>query len=346
LLLGLVQIPGAAFDSFVRRGLGNAGLAALATLAISGLVLWRWTAPTFPRGRGAAAVVAAALAGAALSAQISLFLLRYQVREVAELGVLVPSAGRFRECRGAPAQCQELVVNDLGLRGTVPPPPPPGTRRVALVGDSYVFGSGVAEEEALPAAIERLLAGLQPPVQVVNAGIPGVNGGSFAAVIAHVRHHFAPDLIAVLLKDDDLDATDKFTRWARFRNSFAYRLLAALNLELAWETARQAWRAWFASRDDGATLRATLDAIAAATEGTDLLLVVALTRTLQPELDTWLAAHPTVASVASWNHPEFWQAEKIPGDGHWTARGCAAIAAIVAPALRQQLATLPAGADR
>jgi hypothetical protein len=50
-----------------------------------------------------------------------------------------------------------------------------------------------------------------------------------------------------------------------------------------------------------------------------------------------MAAHPEVTHATSWDHPGFWEAERIPGDGHWTERGCAAIAAIAAPALRRAL---------
>jgi len=344
LLLALIQLPGAVFESFIRRGLGGAAIAALATLAVAGLVLWRWTSHTPPRGRRALAAGAAAFALAGLSAQVGLLLLRLEVQEVPDLGLLVPNSGHSTECHGAPARCLDVVINDLGFRGARPPMPAPGTRRVAMVGDSYIFGAGVDEGETLPAALERLLADVSPPVQVLNGGIPGINGGSFAAVITHLRRHYAPDLIAVLLKDDDLDATDKFTRWNHFRNSFAYRLLSALNLELPSEAARQVWRAWFSKRDDAAALRTTLDAIAAATHGTNLLVITALTPALQPAVAAWLAAHPGVAHVAAWDHPDFWEAEKIPGDGHWTARGCASIAAIVAPTLRRQLAARPAGA--
>jgi hypothetical protein len=51
-----------------------------------------------------------------------------------------------------------------------------------------------------------------------------------------------------------------------------------------------------------------------------------------------------VGYVAAWEDPRYWQAERIPSDGHWTEAGCATIAAIVTPALRAQLAGGAAGA--
>src|SRR5215468_4839346 len=54
---------------------------------------------------------------------------------------------------GAPVR-----VNHLGLRGPeVESRPRPGVHRVLVLGDSVVFGAGVAEDEALPAVLGRRL---------------------------------------------------------------------------------------------------------------------------------------------------------------------------------------------
>lgn len=77
---------------------------------------------------------------------------------------------------------------------------------------------------------------------------------------------------------------------------------------------------------------------AAAGEGARLLLIAGLGYQLEPDFRAWMAAHPQVAAVTSWDVQGFWEAEKIPGDGHWTERGCAAIAALTAPGLRRRFA--------
>jgi len=50
------------------------------------------------------------------------------------------------------------------------PEPAPGVLRVALVGDSFVFGEGVPLEKALPA---RLQADLGAKFEILNLGWPG-----------------------------------------------------------------------------------------------------------------------------------------------------------------------------
>ncbi len=57
----------------------------------------------------------------------------------------------------------EVRVNSWGLRG-----PEPERPRWLALGDSTVFGHGVADEETLPAQLSRTLG-----VQVLNGGVPG-----------------------------------------------------------------------------------------------------------------------------------------------------------------------------
>jgi hypothetical protein len=342
LLLALVQLPGAALDSVIRKTVAAPATTAV-LLFVAALLGLRWSSPvTPPRRRRALAAVAAAFLLAALEAQIAgVLLLRRDVQTVSDIGILVPAAGLSTQCRGLPRRCHEIVINELGLRGPTPRRSTSDTRLVAFIGDSYVFGAGVGEDDTVPALLTRRLADLRPPVVVANAGIEGINGGSFPGVIAHVRNRLRPDLIAVFLKDDDLDPTDKFTRWARFRRSFSFRLLYVTNLEPTWETARQLFHHSFGRRDLRVELRRQLDGIAAAASPTPLVVVVALGYDLRETFAAWTAAHPAVGHLASWEHPGFSHAEKIPHDGHWSEAGCATIAALVAPALRRELAAPP-----
>lgn len=63
-------------------------------------------------------------------------------------------------------------VNGLGFRGPAPGPKPPGVTRVAVFGDSIVFGYWVAEKDAFPAQLGELLG---PRVETLNLGVPGYN---------------------------------------------------------------------------------------------------------------------------------------------------------------------------
>jgi lysophospholipase L1-like esterase len=67
--------------------------------------------------------------------------------------------------------CVEYVLSSRGLRGVeIPPEPRAGVVRIALVGDSFVFGEGVPLEKSLPAYLQ---ARLGPTAEVVNLGWPG-----------------------------------------------------------------------------------------------------------------------------------------------------------------------------
>jgi hypothetical protein len=54
---------------------------------------------------------------------------------------------------------QRVTTNSVGLRGRreYEYQPPPGVRRIICVGDSYMFGEGLRDEESLPAQVERVL---------------------------------------------------------------------------------------------------------------------------------------------------------------------------------------------
>jgi hypothetical protein len=336
-LLAAIQLPGAILDSVIRGHVAEPLITAVVLMSVAGAILGRRRDYGWPRAGRALAAVAVAFGIAAALTQVQLLALSHDLQEIGDVGILVPAPGRSNECRGQPERCHEQVLNELGLRGSLPAPATPGARRVAFVGDSYVFGSGVGEDETVPAFVASMLSDLQPPVAVVNAGIPGLNGGSFPGVIRYVRLRLSPDVIVVLLKDDDLDDTDKFTRWAAFRNSFWFRLLSVTNLEPMFETARQLWRYTFSRSDNGAALRRYLDDIATASQGTRLVILSALTSDLRNAFDEWMAAHRDVVQRSAWDEPRYWEAEKIPHDGHWTVSGCRTIAQIIEPAIRSQL---------
>ncbi len=69
-----------------------------------------------------------------------------------------------------------VTTNSLGLRG--PEPGEKGSRfRIAVLGDSHIFGSGLRDEETLPARLETELNQLagSKRFQVINAGSPAHN---------------------------------------------------------------------------------------------------------------------------------------------------------------------------
>jgi hypothetical protein len=76
--------------------------------------------------------------------------------------------------------------------------------RVAVVGDSFVFGQGVADRDTLPAQLERQLgARLDVEAEALNLGVPGYNVEQLAAVVDERALDLAPDLVLVVLYAND-----------------------------------------------------------------------------------------------------------------------------------------------
>jgi lysophospholipase L1-like esterase len=67
--------------------------------------------------------------------------------------------------------------NSLGYRGEeFSPEAPPDTRRVLFIGDSFVYGAGVARSDTVPSLLENKLNSLNgPKFEVLNLGLPDGN---------------------------------------------------------------------------------------------------------------------------------------------------------------------------
>ena len=91
-----------------------------------------------------------------------------------------------------------LSINALGMRGDeVTRPKAPGSRRLLLLGDSFLWGFGVANDSIVSAFLERLLAKTNRPHQVLNAA---VSGWSTDQQFLYFKQHgasLAPDLVVV-----------------------------------------------------------------------------------------------------------------------------------------------------
>ncbi len=81
-------------------------------------------------------------------------------------------------------------------------PKPPGQVRVLVLGDSFTFGTGVADREAVfPQILERELgaSGRFPGgVQVLNGGLPGSLTGDWLRLWNRVAPRFEPDLLLIV----------------------------------------------------------------------------------------------------------------------------------------------------
>lgn len=98
-----------------------------------------------------------------------------------------------------------LTINRLGLRGEeVPAPKAPGEVRVLCLGDSFVFGGGLADPDTYPEQAQRLVASQQPPVRFINAGGNGNDTRAERAFLANRASALEPDVVVIGFNWNDL----------------------------------------------------------------------------------------------------------------------------------------------
>ena len=136
------------------------------------------------------ALWAAALAGAGL---VTVYAWELGVEEAWRVPFSYTPHAVQVDCRSG--RCVAAKNNGLGFRGPeLATPRPANAKRVLLLGDSYVYGSGVADDETLDAALSRRLgAGWE----VGNFGIPGFNLTAYARMAEAVVARYSPDVVVV-----------------------------------------------------------------------------------------------------------------------------------------------------
>lgn len=242
----------------------------------------------------------------------------------------------------------EVRIHELGFRGASWALEGDPRRRLLLLGDSFAFGWGVAEGEAIGARVEELLPGWQ----VLNAGVSGYGTGQERLLLARWLERVQPDAVAVLFCANDLfesgtpasygkrkpwyalEAGELVLHDAQVRQSWLERssqLYRALG-KLAWERGfarqeRAPEREWELAR---ALFRDMRDELAASDGEAPLLMLVSET----DELADFARAEPGI------EHVDLRPALSVGGegvrfarDGHWTPDGHARAAHALAAAL-------------
>jgi len=91
--------------------------------------------------------------------------------------------------------------NSHGFRSPeIPVEKPPDRTRVMIVGDSFVYGLGVENEEAFPQVLEQL----EPSLQVINAGVPAYSGAEELVQLREEIGIWKPDIVIVAYFWNDL----------------------------------------------------------------------------------------------------------------------------------------------
>lgn len=83
---------------------------------------------------------------------------------------------------------------DANLRGREKPP---GTLRILLLGDSFTFGYGVNYEQIWPVLAERELLRRGQPVDLVKAGVEGMDTRSELVLLHRLVKRYSPDAVVV-----------------------------------------------------------------------------------------------------------------------------------------------------
>jgi len=128
-------------------------------------------------------------------------------------------------------QGQDLSINSLGFRDKErAQTKPPNTFRIIGLGDSHMFGWGVAQDQTFVAVLERRLGERRPSsgVEVWDTAVPGYN--TVQEVEAFARHidEWMPDLVIINYVDNDMDLpnflAERPNLWT-FRRSFLKELI-------------------------------------------------------------------------------------------------------------------------
>lgn len=112
-----------------------------------------------------------------------------------------------------------IKTNSLGMRNPeIAIPKPLGTIRILMVGDSYVTGWGVTNEESLPRVIESTLRIDYPDkkIEVINAGLPGAGPNYYYLFLKNVGVKLQPDIIVIgFYMLNDIADNVYYTRWMK-----------------------------------------------------------------------------------------------------------------------------------
>jgi hypothetical protein len=215
-------------------------------------------------------------------------------------------------------------VNRWGLRGRdFAEMKTAGSVRVAVVGDSFVFGSGVEADATLPANLDARLRERFPslaPFEVLNLGVPGNNLASHFAMLRIAEERLGADvLVLALTLPNDLSAWDGQEERREQARLGAFSLASTL---FGYSAAVTFWGERRLVRDltdEGlAFFEREVTSYAAARRPGSKPLVVFAYSFEDPRVTALLMRLPNAVLVRAVPHVD---AHFLPGDGHPTALG-------------------------
>lgn len=226
-------------------------------------------------------------------------------------------------------------VNRFGFRGPEwSEKKAPGVVRIALIGDSFIFGMGVRDEDTLKARLDEGLAarGLAGRVEVLNLGLCGNNLPTHIQMYEIARARLDADIVVMgLFIHNDLSEWDQQDELRGMTRIGGFSLLAWLtgyDAAVALATLRQVQHGDLPRHH--AALDRLLPRLDALREGDRPPLLVLPFHDTDAEIAPRFAGRPGVRYLAPKARREI---DYIPNDGHPSAEGNRVFAAAVLDAL-------------
>lgn len=113
-----------------------------------------------------------------------------------------------------------VTIDSLGFRGSnFTRRKPPGQVRVVMIGDSFVYGDFVDDDQTLPFQLEQHLRGTCRDLIVINAGLGGTTIVDEARMLQRTLS-LDPDLVVLVYSEHDVeDLASRETAWQAFADN-------------------------------------------------------------------------------------------------------------------------------
>lgn len=157
------------------------------------------------------------------------------------------SEGRIVYPQPDGSQAREIVyaVNADGFRDTPRSQErPPGTYRIAMLGDSFVYGNGVQQHETLPFALERALnqGSSGTTFEVMNCGVYAYNSRQAVELLKTRVLPFQPNAVVLTFFLNDVFHADLWN--TEVLDGWEAAAISRLGLELDPNSAEDVPRGW------------------------------------------------------------------------------------------------------
>ncbi len=112
-------------------------------------------------------------------------------------------------------------------------------RRVAIVGDSVVFGIGLSQEQTISAALQQRVDPAGEKVRFLNCGVPGYGLGEFPAWLRRVQETYRPSDVVYVMNPNDFVLRDTLYEGA---DNGLYRQYKAPIIKTPWVVRKAIYR--------------------------------------------------------------------------------------------------------